>query len=193
MREHMLDHGQLGLATGLGESLSMSSIQEDPGKQIPSPIPEPSFTPQVPTLPADDEETDPNATDPTAEDFSIHASQLLGRRLSDAVISSASDPKPPLESKTRSYLGGNGGAVIEHSSDAPEAPIEIPTTHPVSPSDLTGHPMSSPELAVSRSPPIPVTSAQVPVSRPSLINAPILVNPKCSGYFLEPVSQTFLY
>jgi dual specificity phosphatase 12 len=224
----------------LGESLSMSAIHEDPGKDISSPIldlPSPS-TSQVPTprsTPStpyghplhslrsmshalldpssmsaleieDDGDDDSKPTEPsesspemsidltgtTAEDISIHASQLLGRRLSDAVISSASDTNPLPENRTGSYFRADGSAVTEHSPDAPEAPVETPTTHLISPSDLAAQLMSDPKLAALRSPPVSVTTPQGSASKPVPISAPILVNPKCSGYFVEPVSQTFL-
>lgn len=222
---------------GLGESLSMSAIQEDPGKDISSPIPDlPSpSTSQVPTprsTPAipyghplhllrnmsrtlldpssmsaleieDDGDTDPKATEltesslemnidltgTTAEDISIHASQLLGRRLSDAVISLANDTNPPPE-RSGSYFRADGSAVVEHSSDSPEAHVETRTTHLISPMDLAAQLMSDPKLAALRSPPLSVT--QAPASKAAPISAPILENPKCSGYFVEPVSQTFL-
>jgi len=224
---------------GLGDSLSMSAIREDPGKGISSPIPDlPSpSTSQVPTprstsaipyghplhslrsmsrtlldpssmsaLETEDEgDSDSKATEftenspemnidltgTTAEDISIHASQLLGRRLSDAVISLAGDTNPPPENRTGSYFKADGSAVTEHSSDAPESTVETPTTHLISPTDLAAQLMSDPKLAALRSPPASVT--QVPASKAAPISsAPILVNPKCSGYFVEPVSQTFL-
>lgn len=220
---------------GLGESLSMSAIQEDPGKGISSPIPDlPSpSTSQIPTprstsaIPyghplhslrsmshilldpssmsaleieddgdADSKTTEPTESSPemsidltgtTAEDISIHASQLLGRRLSDAVISSTSDANPPPENRTGSYFRADGSAVTEHSPDAPEAPVKTPTTHLISPADLAAQLMSDPKLAALRSPPVSVTTPQ---AKAAPISAPILVNPKCSGYFVEPVRQT---
>ena len=224
---------------GLGESLSMFAIREDPGKDISSPIPDlpspstsqvptPRNTPSIPhghplhslrsmshtlldssSMSAleieDDGDADPKATQltesspemsidltgTTAEDISIHASQLLGRRLSDAVISSASDTNPPPESRTGSYFRADGSAVTEHTSDAPEAHVETPTTHLISPADLAAQLMSDPKLAALRSPPASVTTPQGSASKAVPISAPILVNPKCSGYFVEPVSQIF--
>ena len=223
--------------SGLGDSLSMSAIHEDPGKGIPSPTPDlpspstsqaptPRSTPAIPyghplhslrsmshalldpssmsALETEDEgDADSKATEPnenlpemnidltgtTAEDISIHASQLLGRRLSDAVISLAGDTNPPPENRTGSYFRADGSTVTEHSSDAPEAAVETPTTHLISPTDLAAQLMSDPKLAALRSPAASVT--QVPASKAAPISAPILVNPKCSGYFVEPVSRTF--
>lgn len=222
---------------GLGESLSMSAIREDPGKDISSPIPglpspstlqvtTPRSTPAIPhghplhslrsmshtlldlsSMSAleieNDEDTDLKTTESsqemnidltgtTAEDISIHASQLLGRRLSDAVISSASDTNLSPQSRIGSYFRADGSAVTEHSSDAPEAHVETPTTHLISPTDLAAQLMSDPKLAALRSPPVSVTTPQAPASKAAPISGPILVNPKCSGYFVEPVSQTFL-
>jgi dual specificity phosphatase 12 len=131
-------------------------------------------------------------TGTTAEDISIHALQLLGRRLSDAVISSASATNPPPESRSGSYFRADGSAVTEHSSDSPEAHVETPTTHLISPTDLAAQLMSDPKLAALRSPPASVTTPQAPASKAAPISAPIIMNPKCSGYFVEPVSQTFL-
>lgn len=216
--------------SGLGESLSMSAIQEDPGKGISSPIldiPSPS-TSQVPTptnTPAipyghplhsfrsmsqtlvdqssmsaleieDDGDTDSDSkampqmnidlTGTTAEDISIHASQLLGRRLSDALISFTGDTNPPAEDRTGSYFRAHGSEVTEHSSDAPKAHVETPTTHLISPTDLAAQLMSDPKLVALRSP-VSVTPPSALASKAAPISAPILVNPKCSGYFVEPM------
>ncbi|KDR80052.1 hypothetical protein GALMADRAFT_222955 [Galerina marginata CBS 339.88] len=262
-REHMLDHGQLGPATpavptpsssrrssngslpqsrpsrlsfssGLGDTLSMSSIQEDPSKKSEPESIDRSETPRNPlnvSTPASspltslrsmsqsldqlsastsaldiEDETDKVFSKPTvaaspppmqidlagttAEDLSIRASQILGRQLSDAVIATVGDSNrtAQLENKEKSYFTANGSAVNEYPVKLPDTSIKYPTTHLLSPSDLAAQLLTNPKLAALRSPTTPGSANAVgPTQTPPIVSAPILVNPKCSGYFVEPM------
>ncbi|KAF8960298.1 hypothetical protein BDZ97DRAFT_2037868 [Flammula alnicola] len=251
-REHMLDHGQLGpstpasttpagsrrpststqpatIARSQNDSLSMSSIQENPGspgprKKMSQPSVSEEVTPRsTPIIPAghplhslrsmsrqdpslsvsaleieDESENEPNGstngrptkidlTGATAEDVSIHASQLLGCRLSDAVISSVGDNKAQGENSDGSFFTASGSAVNEYFTASPETTIDHPTTQFFSPSDLTSQLSSNPKLAALRSPPVSMSSSQNVLKSVSVASAPILANAKCSGYFVEPM------
>ena len=217
-REHMLDHGQLGPATPaesragsrrpssssravprrpsgesarrrpsrhskFGESLSMSSIETTNGSTV-----HPLHTlrnmsrtsmDSTSALDIEDEsETELNAfpanssSKVTKEDVLIDAVHISGPRLFDAIISTATDGRAQLEAQSKD------GDVAEGALPPVESP---PTTHFINPSDISSQSFANPALAALR-------SANSPVS-PSSINSPlILLNTKCSGYFVEPVS-----
>ena len=217
-REHMLDHGQLGPATPVdspvasrrssnssqvgsiprrpshesaprrpsrlsfsskfSESLSMSSIEPKTTNGFTVQIAHSlhtlrnSHTPMDPTLSTsaleteDESETELNAF-LAKEDASIDAAQISGLQLSDAIVST----KAQLESQSQT---GDTPAGASPS-------IESPTTHFISPTELASQLLANPNLAALRSPDIPVSQ--------TLVNSPpILLNAKCSGYFVEPVS-----
>jgi dual specificity phosphatase 12 len=90
-------------------------------------------------------------------DLSIKAAEILGRRLSHSMISSALETQLPEQE-------------------------DHPTTHLISPNDLAAQLYAHPKLAELRSISGPSSPA---VSTP--VSAPILANSKCSGYFVEPV------
>ena len=122
----------------------------------------------------DESETESNifpaispSTDPdlSKEDVSIDAAHILGLQLSDAVVSTVTDGKVQPDAQFKD----------ENSS------ASLPVEHYIRPSELSLHLFANPTLAALR-------SANSPVS-PSLVNSPpILLNAKCSGYFVEPVS-----
>ncbi|KAK0454898.1 hypothetical protein EV421DRAFT_1759917 [Armillaria borealis] len=104
---------------------------------------------------------------------SIDAATFLGRRLSDAVIAmSPSDTEP---------------------GQPPSAPQNgAETTQFSSPGDLAAQLYANPKLAALRTPMgMGMTSIQTNVNRSntSTSSPPILMNPKCSGYFVEPVNE----
>jgi dual specificity phosphatase 12 len=116
------------------------------------------------TFPAKSSSTE---LDSSKEDVSIDAAHILGLQLSDAVVSTVVDGKVQPEAQSK---GGNstGGA-------------SLPAEHFIRPSELSLHLFANPTLAALR-------SANSPAS-PSIVNSPpILLNTKCSGYFVEPVS-----
>jgi len=216
-REHMLDHGQLGPATPagspvgsrrpssssqtvsvprcpgetaprrpsrlsfsskFGESLSMSSIEPTTTVQSAHPIHtlrsmsrtsidsssaldiEDESDTESNIFPADSSSTEPDLSELTKEDASIDAAHILCLQLSDTVLT---DGKVQSEAQSK----GTGGA-------------SLPVEHFIRPSELSLHLFANPTLASLR-------SANSPIS-PSLVNSPpILLNTKCSGYFVEPM------
>jgi dual specificity phosphatase 12 len=106
----------------------------------------------------------------TKEDISIDAAHTSGLQLSDAVIPTVVDDKAQLDPQSK-----GGDDAVEGAS-----PIEPPTTHFISPSDLSSQLFANPTLAALR-------SANSPLSPSSVNSPPILLNAKCSGYFVEPV------
>ena len=95
--------------------------------------------------------------------MSMEDAKLLGRSLSNAVLTPVDD-KTTHEPYTREAESGN------------ERPL-------VNPAELTARLYSNPKLAALKSPaPTGIPKNAVPIS------PPILANPKCSGYFVEPVS-----
>ena len=212
-REHMLDHGQLGPATPVspagspvasrrpsdssqavvsrrpsgesaprrpsrlsfsstfGESLSMSSIEpkiNHPLHTIRNMSTDP--TTETSALDIEDEsETELNGSPAHSsstklgfnkQDVSIDAAQKSSIQLSDAI---ATD--------------GKGGDTTDG------APLEPPTTHFTTPSDLASQLLTNPKLAGLRLENLPVSAVNSP---------PILLNAKCSGYFVEPVGPRMI-
>ena len=95
--------------------------------------------------------------------MSMEDAKLLGRSLSDAVLTPVGD-KTSHEPYTREAESGN------------ERPL-------VNPAELAARLYSNPKLATLKPPaPAGIPKSAVPIS------PPILANPKCSGYFVEPVS-----
>ncbi|KAJ7468029.1 hypothetical protein FB451DRAFT_1369092 [Mycena latifolia] len=96
---------------------------------------------------------------PPSHASAFAAATRLGRRLSDAVLASPADTSP----------------------SAPEDAA----THFSSADDLAAHLLEHPKLAALRE--RPVMSPLTPLQSPAAASPPILVNPKCSGYFVEPM------
>lgn len=181
---------------GLGDSLSMSALEtDDPPAEDDDAKPFPQsrggkrpFTSLSRSLmdslsmsaleTEDDDEIDLSGvtkTDLTPTNNagvpSIDAATLLGRRLSDAVIAmSPSDTEP---------------------GQPPSAPQNgAETTQFSSPGDLAAQLYANPKLAALRTPMgMGMTPIQTNVNRSntSTNSPPILMNPKCSGYFVEPM------
>ena len=93
--------------------------------------------------------------------------QMSSLRLSDTVVSTDKDGKVQVEAVSK------GGDTAESTSP----PAETPTTHFINSSDLASQLLSNPNLAALRS-----------ANANSIRSPPILINTKCSGYFVEPVS-----
>ena len=185
---------RLSFSSRFGESLSMSSIEPTNGSDVQSGHPlhtlrNMSHTSMDPTnstsaLDIEDEsETESNdpppansssngLSGPTKHEVSIGTAQTPGIQLSDAIVSTVTDDKAQLDAQSK------GGAT---AADGTSPPVELPTTHFSTPSDLASQLFANSKLAALR-------SADTPAS-PTLVNSPpILLNAKCSGYFVEPVS-----
>ncbi|KAJ7666010.1 hypothetical protein DFH06DRAFT_1268219 [Mycena polygramma] len=98
------------------------------------------------------------------------AATRLGRRMSDAVYASPPEVSPQGENPPETG-----------------ATARPPTTHFSSSEDIAAQLCANPKLAAFRA---PMMSPLTPLSGPpkaSPVSPPILVNPKCSGYFVEPM------
>ncbi|KAJ7031964.1 hypothetical protein C8F04DRAFT_1108759 [Mycena alexandri] len=134
-----------------------------------------------------DTEDDPEDAEPTGEEQhqqrthafnAFNAATRLGRRLSDAVIASPADTSPAAPDAT------NGDP-----SAPSRPPLESATTHFSSSEDIAAQLFAHPKLAAFRAPMMspltPLTPLGTPKGMP--VSPPILMNPKCSGYFVEPM------
>lgn len=117
------------------------------------------------------------------------ASQLLGRRLSDAVITTIDDSDRTPQPENKDKIASGNDYVTAKPVKYPDTTFEHPATPLISPSDLSAQLFANPKLAALRSPGTPLTNV-IPHMSPKPVSAPILANPKCSGYFVEPVSQS---
>ena len=111
--------------------------------------------------------------------ISDETARILGRRMSDAMLSS------PVEVKTRFSEKGDDQQDTSED-DRPSIPEHHPPTYLASPAELAAQLHANPKLAALRSP-MAMTPLQSASKTTSPISPPILMNPKCSGYFVEPV------
>jgi dual specificity phosphatase 12 len=140
---------------------------------------------------SDDEDATPSANvtgrtsyiqDSTS--MSDETARLIGRRMSDAMISS------PVEIRNRSSeKGADQQDVLDDGP--PLGPEHHPPTYLFSPAELAAQLNANPNLAALRLP-IAMTPLQSASKAVSPISPPILMNPKCSGYFVEPVCIVFV-
>lgn len=147
----------------LGDPLSMSALED-----------------------SDDEDATPSLADTTGRtgyiynpaSMSDETARMLGRRLSDAMLSS------PAEIRNRSSEQGadQQGIPDDNPPLCPEQ--QHPPTYLVSPAELAAQLHANPKLAALRSPMVMTPLASKAASP---ISPPILMNPKCSGYFVEPM------
>ncbi|KAK7044814.1 hypothetical protein R3P38DRAFT_2881005 [Favolaschia claudopus] len=111
--------------------------------------------------------------EPLPSTHAFQAATRLGRRLSDAVLASPTDTSPPA-------VDANGPATTTHFSSAD--------------GDIAAQLFANPKLAAFRSPGLgmsPMSPLMSPLSsgapKTFPVSPPILINPKCSGYFVEPM------
>jgi dual specificity phosphatase 12 len=136
---------------------------------------------------SDDEYTMPSIADTAGRISYFHnptgmsdeTAREIGRRMSDAMISSPAEIK----------LGSEKGADrpdLPHD-DLPAGSEHYPPTHLFTPAELAAQLHANPKLAALRSPMAmtPLQPSSTKTATP--ISPPILINPKCSGYFVEPV------
>lgn len=136
---------------------------------------------------SEDEDATPAASDMTGRTSYVHNStsmsdetaKMLGRRLSDAMLSSPAE--------IRNHVLEKGAEQQDTQDEDRRSALEqYPTTHLVSPAELAAQLNANPKLAALRSP-MAMTPLQSASKAVSPISPPILMNPKCSGYFVEPV------
>ena len=140
---------------------------------------------------ADDDDEGEN--DRLPDHIQAEAAKLLGRRLSDAVITSAPESVKDVPSTIGQHIGISESSVADTNTTMAISQ-EPMTTHLISPADLAAQLFAHPKLAALRSPSfgsssIPVSSSLAATRPKPLVSEPIIVNPKCSGYFVEPVSR----
>ncbi|KAG6841496.1 hypothetical protein C0991_010354 [Blastosporella zonata] len=120
--------------------------------------------------------------------ISHETAKIIGRRMSDAVLSPLSESKEsPLDTleKARRISSDSQSPLPSHQKAL--------TTTFISPADLSAELYSNPKLAALRAPhnasPLGTgVTAMQPLSKVHHQSAPILANPKCSGYFVEPMN-----
>lgn len=112
----------------------------------------------------------------------------IGRDLSQALEQSmAGDAVEPSEAPTRRVPSPSVDTTKRAPSPGPPRPCSSGGTPSASGADLAAHLSSNPKLAALRA------AASLNLSMTSLngtkatLSPPILMNPKCSGYFVEPV------
>lgn len=116
--------------------------------------------------------------------LAMEGAAMLGRGLSDSLSISALDTEEDLED------------TAEQKPTSPPPPKEEKPHSPPSnggfahPNDLTAELYANPKLAALRSQigGLSMTPLQMPSNKPTNL-PPILVNQKCSGYFVEPASE----
>ena len=183
-RENMVEHGQLS-----------------------PPTPAVSYSPTVSTPPGFPEESDPLSNVPQAprEDDSLQLpavdeAEELAEQLSCGVSLTDSATKAR-NSDTTTIHEGNGHASTASLPDDTNASVSITRTPVASPlrqqkptptlshpSELAAQVYSNPTLAALRTGTVrPTPSLKIPPNPSLTIGTSVLVNPKCSGYFVEPV------
>lgn len=199
-REHMLDHGQLGPPTpavSFSPIFPSSPLISGPSKQSISRLGTATHIPEQNVKPLNSDE--------------IEEAEQLGREFSDVVtISEATNNDSGKvvadNSTTTSFTGtrsadtppeqivGSDVSSEIHQPALPSRKASSPTAGLSHPSDLAAQLYANPKIAALRS-----GLSLVPHPSPSLgtspdprpaFSPPIIVNPKCSGYFVEPVSFT---
>ncbi|KAG2143057.1 hypothetical protein DEU56DRAFT_793264 [Suillus clintonianus] len=213
-REHMLDHGQLGPPTPALPSLSPATSRRPSandrstssrrpsmslsGRALMESLSMSSFSMSSLSMSALDTEDDHESDEvehagdlpPSGVDVkSVRSSSLsmegLGKDLSDALDAAvATDEGPSTGTATQSETVRVLSPVHE-SKDALKTsgpPPPQPSTQYANPLDLAAELHSHPKLAALRTPP----SLSMTGIRP-VVSPPILMNPKCSGYFVEPM------
>jgi dual specificity phosphatase 12 len=198
----MQDHGQLSSPS---PAVAYSPV-------VPSP---PSFTaPSRASL--DDERNENEETKPPVDEAVVDEAEDLGRKLSESLTLAESKRNvgsSMTETETSEELSNEKEMPLHEVSSATTQTTSSPTPHPVTnpnrppvprpvrntsglahPSDLSAQLYNNPAVAALR-PSISVIppSPSSPSYRPSpnlspVLTSPILVNAKCSGYFVEPVS-----
>lgn len=215
-REHMLDHGQLGPPTPALPSLSPATSRRPSandrgtssrrpsmslsGRALMESLSMSSLSMSSLSMSALDTEDDHESDEPKngqAVDFTplrvdvkfLRSSSMsmdgLGKDLSDALDASvATDDNLSTGTATQSETVRVLSPVHESqdTSKTGGTPQPQPSTQYASPLDLAAELHSHPKLVALRTPPsLSMTGIR------SVASPPILMNPKCSGYFVEPM------
>lgn len=196
-----------GALSGLSASFSMSALEtedspdeeEDKGKEK-GKDKDIDMSPSSKTPPPRSRGNSTNGTHPRRPSMSESAGMLGGfaAALSMSALSTEDDEDddevlaPPFHSRAHPpSLAPLSPSLSNHYERIPEGkPVPSPLQHP---SDLAAQLYANPKLAALRSPPLGMTPMQPPARDKTSISPPILMNPKCSGYFVEPVSSRPVY
>ncbi|KAG7093920.1 hypothetical protein E1B28_007556 [Marasmius oreades] len=157
----------------------------------------------ISALESSDEDEDENKTLKRRHGGSVDESIQLGRRLSDAMLVSSPWISPELV-KIHDPLAAVTDAAMATDpipSSAADGHQKLESPYFANPNDLAAQLYANPKLAALRSPisitpngitPLggpnvsPSTSQPAEISR-SAVSPPIIINSKCSGYFVEPM------
>jgi dual specificity phosphatase 12 len=215
-REHMLDHGQLGPPTPALPSLSPATSRRPSandrgtssrrpsmslsGRALMESLSMSSLSMSSLSMSALDTEDDHELDEPNnghASDLpplrvdvkSLRSSSMsmegLGKDLSDALDTSVATDEGPSTGTTAQSETVRVLSPVHESQDTSKVggpPQPQPSTQYASPSDLAAELHSHPKLVALRTPPsLSMTGIR------SMASPPILLNPKCSGYFVEPM------
>lgn len=135
-----------------------------------------------------DEESPPTSFAQSPTGLSNETAKLIGRRMSDAVLSPLTEVKEGLFENI-----GNTGRAPDDARPSLASTETLRSTTFISPVDLAAELYANPKLAALRSPlAIGMTPMQPASKVTTPVSAPILANPKCSGYFVEPVRDLSL-
>ncbi|KAG5646349.1 hypothetical protein DXG03_003672 [Asterophora parasitica] len=133
-------------------------------------------------LESDDEESLEPGLVESPLGMSHETARVIGRRLSDAVFTPVTEVKEsPIDSNVRQSDNSQSSTYTTEKA--------LPTTF-ISPTDLAAELYSNPKLAALRTPlatPHGTGTGNVSSYIAPAPSAPILANPKCSGYFVEPM------
>lgn len=215
-REHMLDHGQLGPPTPALPSLSPATSRRPSANDRGTSSRRPSMSLGARALmeslsmtslstsslsmsaldTEDDHELDepknghagdlpPPGVGVKSSRSSSMSMEGLGRDLSDALDASVANYEGPSTGTATQSETVHVLSPVHESQDTSKTggPLQPqPSTQYASPLDLAAELHSHPKLAALRTPPsLSMTGIR------SVVSPPILMNPKCSGYFVEPM------
>lgn len=185
----------LSSVAALDDSLSIASIKEDSNVMNSAlDTDEELDSPLKPT--SSDHPIALEGEGATEQDIAAGASRVLGRRMSDYVFVEATGGETPAQKTEEVYFKAEGEAVVQQCPESTENEgiAESKITHLKSPTDLAAQLFANPKLTALRSQPLTPgaqTSPSLSRHHSGLVSsAPILTNPQCSGYFVEPVSNS---
>ncbi|KAF8637468.1 hypothetical protein AX16_010796 [Volvariella volvacea WC 439] len=205
-REHMIDHGQLGpptpaALTPAGSRRPSSNLQ--PLTQIASNTPtHPEGQRTVGSLAMTSvdvngagetviSQSDYAVEDDARDDNGEQDTPNPNRTPQPGRALSSTGARPPAAVAPQDKLTSQGISRVDSSHPLSQASSQYATS-----ADLSAALMANPKLAALRSPhisPAPAAPASIaPLPSITPISPPILINPKCSGYFVEPVGLPLL-
>ncbi|KAJ3756290.1 hypothetical protein EV360DRAFT_48232 [Lentinula raphanica] len=190
--------------SGFGDSLTMSAMDTSPTTKASFPASSSAIGEMDVISPGNVKLTSirrvSGSATPNSPNTVVQVATHIGRRMSDAMLTPAEGTPSTPVAGTAGTTGQNGDGTILAQGSADEVvqngnadksasptsispPARAVPSPLVSPNDLAAQLYTNPKLAALRrgvSPPLPRT-------KPLPVSPPILMNPKCSGYFVEPM------